>query len=568
MMKRKQYILPLIFLGTTFACSTTKQSSSEQTFKTESEIEQVTLSEIDTLSKVAENVIEETEKDSLDFLKINPVDVRWDLNDSINTTFSNNLDSLLYSWYAKNTFKTRKYIQDSISVQTEKIPDSVYIKRLEQIPSVIDLSYNKIVRNYIELYSQRRRSQVEMMMGMSEYYFPIIEEILDKEGLPQELKYLPIIESALNPKALSRAGASGLWQFMYGTGRMYKLDINTFVDERRDPVKASYAAVKYLKDMYRVYGNWHLVIAAYNCGPGNVNKAIRRSGGKKNYWDIYFHLPKETRGYVPAFIAALYTFNYHKEHQLFPQPSNLPVACDTLLISEQLHFDQVANVINISKEQLRELNPQYRADIIPASKNGYALKIPLEYTAKFIDNQDSIFAYKKDFYFSMRDKVVNPNDRYQKFAHVTPKDKDKVYYKVKSGDAIGLIASWFHVRTSDLRYWNNIRRNLIKVGQKLVIYVPKGKESYYSSFNAMGYSQKQATLGKTVSSTTQTTTKSTPTANSNGSYIYYTVKRGDNFWTIAKKFPGISNSDIMKINNIKDDGSLKVGQKLKIQPKG
>ncbi|PKQ65949.1 lytic transglycosylase [Labilibaculum filiforme] len=522
---------------------------------------------MDTLSIISENIIDEVEKDSLDFLEINPVDVRWDLNDTINTTFSNNLDSLVYTWYAKNTLKTKKPHQAPIELSTETIPDSVYIQRLENIPSLIDLSYNKIVRNYIELYSQRRRSQVEMMLGLSEYYFPIFEEILDKEGLPQELKYLPIIESALNPTALSRAGASGLWQFMYGTGRMYKLDINTFIDERRDPVKASYAAVKYLKDMYKVYGNWHLVIAAYNCGPGNVNKAIRRSGGKRNYWDIYFHLPKETRGYVPAFIAALYTFNYHEAHQLFPQPSSLPVACDTLLINEQLHFDQVANVINISKEQLRELNPQYRADIIPASKDGYALKVPFQYSAKFIDNQDSIFAYKKEFYFSIKDKVVNPSDRYQKFAHVTPKDKAKVYYKVKSGDAIGLIASWFHVRTSDVRYWNNVRRNLIKVGQKLVIYVPKGKESYYSNFNTMGYSEKQATLGKTVASSSSTVSTTSSTSNSNAPFVYYTVKRGDNFWTIAKKFPGISNSDIMRINNIKDDGSLKVGQKIKIQPK-
>lgn len=565
-MKRNKYILPLIFLGTTFACSTIKQSNSEQISNPETVIEQVTLSAIDTVAILDKVAIEEVDKDSLAFLKVNAVDVRWDLNDSINKTFSNNLDSLVYSWYAKHTVKTRTYNQAPVQVQTERIPDSIYIRRLELIPSLIDLSYNKIVRNYIELYSKRRRNQVEMMMGLSEYYFPIFEEILDKEGLPQELKYLPIIESALNPKALSRAGASGLWQFMYATGRMYKLNVNTFVDERRDPVKASYAAVKYLKDMYRVYGNWHLVIAAYNCGPGNVNKAIRRSGGKRNYWDIYYHLPKETRGYVPAFIAATYTFNYHKEHQLFPKPSNLPVACDTLLISEQLHFDQVTNVINIPKEQLRSLNPQYRADIIPANTKGYALKIPIEYTAKFIDNQDSIFAYKKEYYFSMKDKVVNPRDRYQKFAHTTPKNKAKVYYKVKSGDAVGLIASWFHVRTSDLRYWNNVRRNLIKVGQKLVIYVPKGKDSYYGSFNTMSYTQKQATLGKTVAST-RTNTKPAPIAASNGSYVYYTVRRGDNFWTIAKKFPGISNFDIMKINNIKNAKSLKIGQKLRIKPK-
>lgn len=566
-MRRKTFLIPCILLGTAFACSTIKPVS-EQNKPEQEVIANNVLSEIDTVVSVSETNMPTAETDTLAFLKLHQVDVRYDLNDSINTTFSNNLDSLLHLWYIKHSNKTNEYSKNENALVTEKLSDSIYIDRLSQIPSLIDLSYNKIVKNYIELYSKRRRSQVEYMMGMSEYYFPIFEEILDKEGLPQELKYLPIIESALNPKALSRAGASGLWQFMYGTGKMYKLDVNSFVDERRDPVKASYAAVKYLKDMYKVYGNWHLVIAAYNCGPGNVNKAIRRSGGKRNYWDIYYRLPRETRGYVPAFIAAIYTFNFHKEHNLYPKPSSLPVACDTLMIDETLHFDQVSKVINIPKEQLRELNPQYRADIIPGGKKAYALKIPMEYTSKFIDMQDSIFAYKKEYYFSQRDKVVNPRDRYQKFAHVTPKGKAKVFYKVKPGDAVGLIASWFHIRTSDLRYWNNIRRNLIKVGQNLVVYVPKSKESYYKSFNSMSYAQKQATRGKTTSSVA-TKTKSTVknTSSHNGSYVYYTVRRGDNFWTIAKKFPGISNYDIMKINNISNAKSLKVGQKLKIKPK-
>ena len=563
-MRRKRFLIPCILLGTAFACSTIKPVSQEQNSTEPEIIADNTLSEIDTLVTEVETILPTKDIDTLAFLKLNIVDVRTDLDDVINTSFSNNLDSLVHLWYVKNSIKTNEYTKSS-SYTPEKLSDSIYIERLGQIPSLIDLSYNKIVKNYIQLYSEKRRSQVEMMMGMSEYYFPIFEEILDKEGLPQELKYLPIIESALNPKALSRAGASGLWQFMYGTGRMYKLDINSFVDERRDPVKASYAAVKYLKDMYKVYGNWHLVIAAYNCGPGNVNKAIRRSGGKRNYWDIYYRLPRETRGYVPAFIAAIYTFNYHKEHQLFPKPSSLPIACDTLMIDETLHFDQISNVINIPKGQLRDLNPQYRADIIPGGKKAYALKIPLEYTSKFIDQQDSIFAYKKDYYFSQKDKVVNPRDRYQKFAHVTPKNKAKVYYKVKPGDAVGLIASWFHVRTSDLRYWNNIRRNLIKVGQKLVVYVPKNKAAFYKDFNSMSYTQKQATLGKT--STPKKTTTTAKPVQFDGSYVYYTVRRGDNFWTIAKKFPGISNYDIMKMNNITNAKNLKVGQKLKIKPK-
>lgn len=503
---------------------------------------------VDTL--VAQNT-KQQDVDTLDFLKVHDVDIRYDMDDSINKNFSSNLDSLVHLWHVRNSIKPNIY--HNYSDGEQQLTDSVYIKRLGKIPSLIPLSFNKIVKKYIQLYSNKRRKQVELMMGLSEYYFPLFEEILDKEGMPQELKYLPIIESALNPKAFSRAGASGLWQFMYSTGRMYKLDINTFVDERCDPIKATYAAVKYLKDMYQIYGNWHLVIAAYNCGPGNVNKAIRRSGDKKNYWDIYYRLPRETRGYVPAFIAAIYTFNYYKEHNLYPNDSKLPVACDTLMIDESLHFDQVATVLNLDKKQLRELNPQYRADIIPGDIKPYALKLPMRYTAEFIDNQDAVFAYKKDFYFNQRDKVVNPRDRYRKYVPVTPKGKAKIYHKVKSGDAVGLIAAKYHVRSADLRYWNNIRRNLIKVGQRLIVYVPKSKASYYKRISGTAYKKSSA--------------KSTPRKKFvyDKNYIYYTVRKGDNFWTIAKKYPGVSNYDIMNLNSIKNASSLRVGQKLKIK---
>lgn len=560
-----RYSLYSLILIASMACSTSKtlvenaaaKEENPEVFAQESEVENPVIEEEDMTPAV--------EKDSLAFLKLNPVDVRWDLNDSIQPEFKSNLDKLVNSWYAENTFKTKEYEAPETPYVREKLADSVYIKRLESIPSMFDLSYNKIVRNYIELYTQRRRKQVEIMMGMSEYYFPIFEEILDKEGLPLELKYLPIIESALNPKALSRAGACGLWQFMYSTGRMYKLEVNSFVDERRDPVKSSYAAAKFLKDLYKMYGNWPLVIAAYNCGPGNVNKAIRRSGGKKNYWDIYYRLPKETRGYVPAFIAALYSFNFHEEHGLYPRPNQFPEVCDTLMIKEQLHFDQIAQFTKVSKSKLRDLNPQYRADIIPALQKSYPLRVPFEAALDFIDNQDSITSYKKDYYFNLKDKVVNPRDRYQKFAHVAPKGKTKIYYKVRSGDAVGLIASWFHVRTSDLRYWNNIRRNMIRVGQKLAVYVPKSKAEFYRSFNSMSKAQKQATLGKNYVASKNTQSRSPKVSSGNGNYVYYTVRKNDNFWTIAKKFPGVSNYDIMRINNIKDARSLRVGQKLKIK---
>ncbi|MFT5749656.1 MAG: membrane-bound lytic murein transglycosylase D [Ancylomarina sp.] len=566
-MKFKYSLYSLVLIAS-IACSTSKIATDNsdvlaetaEVFAQEREVENPIIEE--------EEMTPAVEKDSLAFLKINPVDVRWDLNDSIQPEFKSNLDKLVNAWYAENSIKTTSYDGPKTKYVKEKIADSVYIKRLQSISSMFDLSYNKIVRNYIELYTQRRRNQVEMMMGMSEYYFPIFEEILDREGLPQELKYLPIIESALNPKALSRAGASGLWQFMYSTGKMYKLEVNSFVDDRRDPIKASYAAARFLKDLYKMYGNWPLVIAAYNCGPGNVNKAIRRSGGKKNYWDIYYRLPKETRGYVPAFIAALYSFNFHAEHGLYPRPNQFPAVCDTIMIQEQLHFDQIAKFANVSKAKLRELNPQYRADIIPAFSKPYSLKIPFESTMAFIDNQDSIYSYKKEYYFNLKDKLANPRARYQKYAHAAPKGKSKVYYKVKSGDAVGLIASWFHVRSSNLRYWNNIHRNMIRVGQKLAVYVPKSKVSYYKSFNGMSKRQKQATLGKSyVASKSKTSRVKKSSSVGSGNYVYYTVRKNDNFWTIAKKYPGVSNYDIMRINNIKNAHSLRVGQKLKIKQK-
>lgn len=387
--------------------------------------------------------------------------------------FSNNLDSLLNLWYVQQAIDTNNFVDgvdiDSVGIHSN-IPDSVYISRLTQINSIIDLPFNSIVRSYINVYTQKKRDRVEVMLGLTDYYFPIFEEILDLYQLPTELRMLPVIESALNPRAVSRVGATGLWQFMYGTGRMYKLTINSYVDERRDPIASSHAAARFLKDLYSIYKDWTLVIAAYNCGPGNVNKAIRRSGGKRNYWDIYYHLPKETRGYVPAFIAATYALTYHKEHNLTPIAMNMPLVSDTIMVNDMLHLNQVAEVLNIPVTTLRDLNPQYKMDIIPAKGKSYVLRIPMESVGQYIDNEQKIFAYKDSVYFNPNNRI-DPAKFKSSYQYDVPSGSKKLVYKVKEGDVLGTIARRHGVSVSQLRSWNNIHGNIIRVGQNLTIYV-------------------------------------------------------------------------------------------------
>jgi membrane-bound lytic murein transglycosylase D len=255
------------------------------------------------------------------------------------------------------------------------------------------MPYNNVVQKFIDQYTGKLNRTISFCLGAGNFYIPLFEEALEHHGLPLELKYLPIIESSLNPIARSKAGAVGLWQFMLATGKRYDLEVNSLVDERQDPVKSTWAAARYLKELYNIYGDWSLVIAAYNYGPGNVNKAIHRAGGVADYWTIYPYLPTETRGYVPAFIAANYVFNYHKEHGIFPLESNLPTLCDSIVLNEPVHFEQIAAKLDISVEELRDLNPQYRADVIPSGYGkSYVLRIPYNHVNNFIDLQDSIFA--------------------------------------------------------------------------------------------------------------------------------------------------------------------------------
>lgn len=482
------------------------------------------------------------------------------LTDSVPTSFLQKLDYFYTSWYVSKQDSVVYVDSAYIAAGRKNIEpccDSVYLLRLDSLNSGIPLSFNDIVRNYIELYTVRKRFQLANMLGLSEYYFPMFEEALDAECMPQELKFLPVIESALNPRALSRAGACGLWQFMYSTGKMYKLEINSFVDERKDPILATKAAVRYLNDLYGIYEDWILVIAAYNCGPGNVNKAIRRSGGKRNYWDIYYNLPKETRGYVPAFIAAIYSFNYHKEHGVLAIESGLPRLCDSIVIDQALHFDQISQKLDLSTEQLRDLNPQYRVDVIPAGfGKSYTLRMPYNHISDFIDNQDSIFACNRSKYFNDNDRVADPKDRIKVHARIVGEDdRAKLVYTVKSGDVPGAIVAKFNIKLADLKYWNNLNRSLtIRPGQKLVIYVSEKKAAQYK--NAANYEGKVSNVAEIPKVETI-----------DGGYVNYTVKKGDNLWSIAKKYPGVTNQDIMKWNGIsaKDVKDIRPGKKLKIK---
>ena len=485
------------------------------------------------------------------------------VDDEVNAMFSNQMDSLFQSWDVQNRF-----LSDNSEVRLEyypgNIPDSVYQHRLEKIEQVVDLNYNPVVKRYIQMYTEKKRDLVEVMLGLSAYYFPIFEETLDKYDMPLELKYMAIIESALNPVARSRVGANGLWQFMYGTAKNLRLEITSFVDERRDPVKATDAAARYMKLLYDVYGDWQLAIAAYNCGPGNVNRAIRRSGGKADYWQIYYRLPRETRGYVPAFIAAMYTFEYYNEHNLVPRYPDIPLVVDTVNVTDYLHFDQLVANINIDMEQLRALNPMYRRDVIPAKpSNPYPLVLPVDKMLAFVGKDTSIYAYEREKYFP-NNTLVNPTTSSSGyFVPVDVKGKEKVLYTVKAGDNVGFISSWFHVRAADLRYWNDIHRDIIRVGQKLAIYVPEGQKDKYSKMNSMSFTEKQASLGKSVKTAEPQRVESI-----DPEFVYHTVQQGDTLWDIAQKYAGISSDDIMKLNNLTNGRGLYVGQKLKIKRKG
>lgn len=374
--------------------------------------------------------------------------------------FDADLDEIVHNWYLTNA-QLGDCRKDTGLVLGNK---ELYIERLQKLPYVMEMPYNDIVKKFIEMYLQKS-DKVEYMLGLGQtYYFPMFEEALERYGVPLELKYLPVIESALNARATSRAGAAGLWQFMVPTGRLYGLEVNSLVDERRDPLKASDAAARYLRDLYNIYQDWHLVIAAYNCGPGNVAKATRYAGGgKKDYWQIYPYLPSETRSYVPIFIAANYVMNYYREHNMCPMQPTVTVATDTIMVDKRINLQQVSELLNISLDELRFLNPQYRQDIIPGNIKPYPLVLPFNQLSAYIDNRDTIPLHRAAELVANRAEVQP--------AQYNPSSDGRVtYYKVRSGDTLGGIAARYHCTVNQIKRWNGLRGSMIRIGQRLKIY--------------------------------------------------------------------------------------------------
>ncbi len=376
-------------------------------------------------------------------------------------------DSILREWHAENFLHYRTDCEQL--PEDVEVPDSVYIERLSMLPNVIEMPYNAIVREYMDAYTKRGRKKVSVMLAAANFYLPIFEEALDLYGLPLELKYLPVIESALDPTAVSHAGAVGIWQFMITTGKLYGLESTSLIDDRRDPVKSSYAAAKYLNDLYRIFGDWTLAIAAYNCGPQNVNKAIHRAGGAKDFWTIYPYLPRETRGYVPAFIAANYVMNYYCEHGICPMEADLSFKSDTIGIDRRLHFNQIAGTCGVSLEVLRALNPQYKADLIPAGGN--TLRLPMENVSQFIDLGDSVYNYMADVYQNVRSVAQVGSET----AAVEEADKPQPQktttrprtHTVRRGETLSTIAKRYRTTVRKLRALNGIKGSNIRAGRRL-----------------------------------------------------------------------------------------------------
>lgn len=462
------------------------------------------------------------------------------------------LDSLdLVRFFKQNDFSSKRADLNIYNFKVDDVPDyseEEYRKRFEKLDALspFSLQYNPSVKSFVELYAKKRKNLVSRMLGLGELYFPLFEEKLAKHNIPLELKHLAIVESALNPTATSRVGAKGLWQFMYRTGLMYGLHANSYVDERSDPELATEAACRYLKYLHGLYNDWNLALAAYNAGPGNVNKAIRRAGGSTDYWVVRAYLPQETQNYVPAFIAVVYVMHYHKEHNIFPvEPKYFNYEIDSVYIKKNISFDQIVNLINVPKEDLAFLNPMYIKGVIPGSAKPYPLWLPKKYIGDFLANEDKLYVAQMP---------VSKDTSGQKAIEVNvPSSIDtgttRIDYVVKKGEYISLLAKRYQVRVTDIMDWNKLSSQTLYVGQKLLLYVKN---------DDLIAAQKE--MNQVIPVVEQPKLNPTPPP---AKYKYYTIKSGDTLYKIASMYK-VSVADIMKWNNLKSK-NIRAGAKLKIK---
>ncbi len=493
-------------------------------------------------------------------------------------SFEADTQKLLEGWFIKNyTATDNRYATEPDA----EVSDEEMIKRLSALPTVIEMPYNQIVRSYIDRYTKRGRAQIAAILGLSLYYMPIFEQALEEQGLPLELKYLPVIESGLDPNAVSKHGATGLWQMMLGTAKGLGLEVNSLVDERRDPYVASERAASYLKDLYSAYGDWSLAIAAYNCGPGNVNKAIRRAGGDAkdhDFWSIYNYLSPETRGYVPMFIAANYVMKYYPDHNISPVLPVKPLVMDTIQIAERVHFNQISKVLDIPVEELRILNPQFRADVIPGSvESPYTLILPSQQIHAYLMSEDEIRNFEPDKYgkretvdpgevpadamLAVEDTSIWPEDQGESdVALATSQGKPSIIvHKVTAGESLASIAEKYNVTPEEIKRSNNLRRNAVRVGQQLRISTTTPQEVMESTVAVV--------TGKPAAnkSTSKASSKKEKQKKS-AAPITHKIRKGESLSTISKKY-GVSIAAIKQANGMKSD-ALRAGKTLKIPAKG
>ena len=483
------------------------------------------------------------------------------------------LDSLV-SLNARQKMAMASVAPAPASYMPHEIPtysDDIYSSRIEKIQTPIDLTFNEQVKEYIDLYAVKKRDLTQRVMGLGHLYYPLFEQILDQQGLPMELKYLSVVESALNPVAVSCMGATGLWQFMLATGRLYDLKVNSYIDERKDPEKATLAACQYFKDMYAIYKDWLLVIASYNCGPGNVNKAIVRAGGKSDFWSISPYLPRETRGYVPAFVAVTYLMHYTAEHNLTAvSPIINYYEADTVLLDQGVSLRQVANSINVDEELLRYLNPVYKKGIIPESSESNILRLPSNKVNTFLANVNTILLPENTY--------ADGTPRMKDEPGVTYVNKSvKKYHKVKRGERMAGLADRYDCTVQDIKRWNKLRSTKLATGQRLAVYVTvrqkvvaKPEELAKSkSDSATALHTTDSTKLETVPADSQKQAQRHPSTPSKSadSVVYHVVQPGDTLWNIALRYDGVTVQQLRKINRL-NSNSLKVGTKLKVKVQG